>query len=73
MWMENTLLSLDMIFISPDGTVKRIERNTKPLSRNVITSGGPVSHVLELNAGLALQIGLQPGDRIEHRFFVKPD
>lgn len=69
MWMANTILSLDMVFINPDGTVRRIERNTKPFSRDIITSGGPISHVLELNAGTALQINLKEGDRVFHRFF----
>ncbi|MEL7429709.1 MAG: DUF192 domain-containing protein [Pseudomonadota bacterium] len=69
MWMANTILPLDMVFINPDGTVRRIERNTKPFSRDIVTSGGPVSHVLELNAGTALQINLKEGDRIFHRFF----
>ena len=69
MWMANTLISLDMIFIKPDGTVLRIQSNTMPLSRDVITSGGPVSHVLELVAGQAAKMTLMPGDRILHRYF----
>lgn len=69
MWMENTILPLDMIFIKPDGIVHRIERGTTPFSREIISSGGPVSHVLELNAGISLQIGLEPGDELKHRFF----
>ncbi|MEM7068900.1 MAG: DUF192 domain-containing protein [Pseudomonadota bacterium] len=69
MWMENTVLSLDMIFIRPDGTVAKIQTNTIPFSRDIISSGEPVSHVLELNAGLARQINLKPNDRVVHRFF----
>jgi len=69
MWMKNTPLSLDMVFIKPDGTVARIARKTKPFSTDIVASGEPVSHVLELNAGITLQIGLKPGDRIKHRFF----
>ena len=69
MWMKNTILPLDMVFINPDGTVHRIEHNTKPFSLEVISSQGEVSHVLELNAGTTVQIGLKPGDRIVHRFF----
>ena len=70
MWMQNTPLSLDMIFIRPDGSVARVAQRTKPFSTDIISSGEPVSHVLELNAGLAAQIGLQPDDQINHRFFI---
>jgi len=69
MWMENTPMSLDMVFIRSDGKITRIARNTKPYSRDIITSGGPVSNVLELKAGIALQMGLKPGDLVRHRFF----
>jgi len=71
MWMENTPLSLDMIFIRPDGSVARIATDTTPLSRDIISSLEPVSHVLELNAGITRQIGLKAGDKIAHRFFAK--
>ena len=69
MWMKNTPLPLDMVFINPDGTVRKVEHDTTPFSRKIISSGGPVSHVLELNAGIANLIGLKAGDRINHRFF----
>ncbi len=69
MWMKNTPLSLDMLFIKEDGTIARIANNTKPFSTAIISSGEPVSHVLELNAGIAKQIGAKPGDRIMHAFF----
>lgn len=69
MWMENTPLSLDMIFILPTGKVARIESDTQPFSRSIISSSQPVSHVLELNAGMAKYIGLKPGDEITHRLF----
>ncbi len=73
MWMQNTVLSLDMIFIEPNGTVLRVAKNTTPFSRDIISSGGPVSHVLEVNAGIANQIGLKPGDRIIHPDFNDAD
>jgi uncharacterized protein len=69
MWMKNTPLSLDMIFIAPDGAVHRIEERTTPFSEDVISSGEPVTHVLEVRGGVARMIGLKPGDRIEHRSF----
>jgi len=64
MWMRNTYISLDMIFIAPDGTVRRIETNTEPFSTDIIPSGGAVAAVLELNAGEAEKVGLKPGDRV---------
>jgi hypothetical protein len=64
MWMRNTYIPLDMVFISADGRVHRIETNTEPFSTNVIPSGGDVVGVLELNAGQAGKIGLKRGDRV---------
>ena len=64
MWMRNTIIPLDMIFISAGGRVHRIEANTEPFSTDVIPSGGAVAGVLELNAGQAAKIGLKRGDRV---------
>jgi uncharacterized protein len=69
MWMQNTFISLDMIFIRADGTVARVAARTEPLSTRTIPSGEPVLSVLEVNAGVAEQIGLKPGDRVEHPLF----
>ncbi|WP_245409401.1 DUF192 domain-containing protein [Methyloceanibacter sp. wino2] len=64
MWMQNTYIPLDMIFITEQGTVLRIEANTEPFSKTVIDSGGIAEAVLELNAGEAARIGLKPGDQV---------
>ena len=64
MWMRNTVISLDMIFIDAEGRVHRIESNTEPFSTTPIESDGDVVGVLELNAGKAVAIGLRPGDRV---------
>ena len=69
MWMKNTYLPLDMLFIRADGTVARIAADTEPLSTAIIPSGEPVLAVLELNAGTAAKLGLRPGDRVEHALF----
>jgi uncharacterized membrane protein (UPF0127 family) len=69
MWMKNTFISLDMIFIRGNGVVHRIARGTEPFSEDVIASHGDVTAVLEVAAGVADEIGLKPGDRIVHRAF----
>lgn len=72
MWMKNTYISLDMVFIRADGIVHRIEFGTEPFSEAVIASNGPVAAVLELRAGIAPKIGLKPGDRVLHSTFAPP-
>lgn len=64
MWMKNTLIPLDIVFISPAGTVHRIESDTEPFSTALIPSEGAVAAVLELNAGQADKIGLKRGDQV---------
>ena len=64
MWMRNTILSLDMIFIGTDGRVHRIESHTEPFSTDIISSDGTVQGVLEVNAGTANKIGLKVGDEV---------
>lgn len=70
MWMRNTYISLDMIFIRADGIVHRIEAGTEPFSEAVIASHGNVAAVLELKAGIAAKVGLKPGDKVVHRLFT---
>lgn len=69
MWMRNTYIPLDMVFIRADGTVHRIEARTEPLSERIIESGGPVSAVLEIAGGAAERMGLKPGDKVRHPVF----
>src|SRR5215471_19261956 len=64
MWMKNTFIPLDMVFISADGKVHRVESNTEPFSTAIIPSEGDVVGVLELNAGEANKIGLKRGDQV---------
>ena len=64
MWMKNTYVSLDMIFIQSDGRIRRIAENTETESLKIIPSGGPVRAVLEVAAGTARKLGIEPGDRI---------
>ncbi|PLX35310.1 MAG: hypothetical protein C0605_10555 [Hyphomicrobiales bacterium] len=67
MWMKNTLISLDMVFINRAGHVVSIVRDTKPLSLDIISSGRRAWSVLELNAGSAERLSIRPGNRVEHR------
>ena len=69
MWMQNTYISLDMIFIRGDGRILRIAENTEPLSTRIISSGGPVRAVLEVIAGTARKFGIAPGDRVAASIF----
>jgi uncharacterized protein len=71
MWMENTYVPLDMIFIRKDGRILRIAENTEPLSRAIISSGGPVLAVLEVLGGTANKLGLAAGDRVGAPMFAK--
>ncbi len=69
MWMKNTYLPLDMIFIARNGSVTHVVADTEPLSERIISSNGPAFAVLEVNAGIAAKIGLKPGDRVQHPMF----
>ena len=64
MWMKNTFISLDMLFIGADGTIAHIVERTVPLSTNTISSRVEVVGVLELNAGVASRLGLKRGDKV---------
>ena len=69
MWMKDTPLPLDMIFIRTNGTIARIEANTEPYSLTVLSSGEPVIGVLEINAGIAEKLGIRAGDKVIHPLF----
>jgi uncharacterized membrane protein (UPF0127 family) len=71
MWMQNTFIPLDMIFIRADGRIHRIAENTEPHSTRLISSGGPVRGVLEVIAGTARKFGIATGDRVAHSMFSR--
>jgi uncharacterized membrane protein (UPF0127 family) len=68
-WMQNTPSSLDIIFIGVDGRILNIAAHTIPYSTDGIPSAGLTRGVLEIRAGHAAQLGIQPGDRVRHRIF----
>jgi hypothetical protein len=69
MWMRNTYVSLDMIFIRGDGRIQRIAENTQTESDRIIPSGAPVRAVLEVVAGTAKKFGIAAGDRVASPIF----
>lgn len=64
-WMRNTIIPLDIIFISEQKTIVTIQRNTTPFSEKSIPSSAPAKYVLEVNAGLSDKYGWKDGDSIE--------
>jgi len=72
MWMKDTPLSLDLLFLGADGRVLRIEEKAEPLSLRAISSDLPARGVLELAAGSAARLGIRPGDRLVHPAFAPP-
>jgi uncharacterized membrane protein (UPF0127 family) len=69
MWMRNTIASLDMLFINPDGTIRSIAEHTVPQSLATIDSHGPVRATLELAAGTAERLDIRVGDKVLQRIF----
>lgn len=67
MWMKDTYLPLDMLFIARDGKVEVVRENAVPLSEAIIDSHVPVAFVLELNAGTVNRLGIAPGDIVDSR------
>ena len=69
MWMKNTYISLDMIFVRGDGTINRVASDTEPFSEQTVASGGDARAVIEMKAGSAKRLGIKPGDKVEHPAF----
>jgi uncharacterized membrane protein (UPF0127 family) len=70
MWMKDTLIPLDMLFIN-HGAVVRVHKQAVPGSEEVIDSGEPADGVLEIPGGSADALGLAPGDKVEYKFRKK--
>ena len=69
MWMKNTPLSLDMLFVDQGGKIVQIEKATKPYSLDFISSKRPVKAVLELPAGTSDRLEIRTGDFLRHPIF----
>lgn len=68
-WMANTPLSLDLIYIRADGTIAKVAVGAVPFSRRSISSEVPVLSVLEINGGRSIELGIDPGDTVRHALF----
>lgn len=69
MWMKNTLIPLDMLFLDQTGKVVAIARNAVPGSTRSLGPGVPVRAVLEIPGGRARELGIKPGDIVQHPIF----
>ena len=65
-WMRNTLIPLDMVFLSPEGVVTRVHENAVPGDETPIPGGDEVQYVLEINGGLAGRLGIAEGSEARH-------
>ncbi len=68
-WMKNTSVFLDVIFVRADGRILKIEHSAKPYSLRSITSEAPVTAVFEIAGGQANALGIRPGDVVQHNYF----
>lgn len=69
MWMRNTLIPLDMLFVAADGRIHRIHERAVPQSLATIDSRGPVRATIEIQGGTAERLNLRVGDRVIHPIF----
>ena len=69
MWMKNTFIPLDMLFLDKNGFITHLVKETRPLSLEIISSMGNVLGVLELLGGTSEKLGIRIGDRVEHVAF----
>ena len=69
MWMRNTLIPLDMLFVDAHGRIVSIHERAVPQSLDVIAAAAPVRAVIELNGGTAARLGIAPGDKVQHPIF----
>jgi uncharacterized membrane protein (UPF0127 family) len=69
MWMRNTLIPLDMLFVDTHGRIVNIHQRAVPQSLDVIAAAAPVRAVIELNGGTAERLGIEPGDQVVHPIF----
>ena len=69
-WMKNTAIPLDILFVRSNGKILKIEHNAQPYKLRSASSEAIVAAVIELKGGRALELGIQPGDTVDHPFFT---
>lgn len=72
-WMRNTLIELDMLFVDSTGVIQNIHHRAIPLDETPIFGGSDLTHVLEINGGLAKTMGISVGDQLRHPSFSQAD
>lgn len=70
MWMKNTKIPLDILFVDERGFITQIHAKAEPMSETPIYATAPVTAVVEIKGGMAKQLGIKTGDRILHPMFV---
>ncbi len=73
MWMKNTYISLDMLFVRADGTIAALAENTEPFSAQIISVEEPVKGVVELASGTVKRLGIKRDDKVYHKIFQTVD
>ncbi len=69
MWMKNTYIPLDMLFIDSHGRIVCLLAMTRPQSLEILSCPKPVKAVLEIGGGEAADRGIRVGDRVVHELF----
>jgi uncharacterized membrane protein (UPF0127 family) len=70
-WMKDTPISLDLLFVRPDGTISTVAANAVPNSTVEIASAEPITVVIEIGGGLARTLGIAPGDKVRASMFAR--
>ena len=70
-WMKNTAIALDILFVRSNGKILKIEHLHQPYSLRSASSESVVAAVVELRGGRAKELGIRPGDVVQHEFFTK--
>ena len=72
-WMANTIIPLDILYVRANGEIAKIVTGAQPFSRRPMSSDYPVIAVVELNGGRTLELGIEPGDVVHHPLFGNVD
>lgn len=68
-WMKNTAIPLDILFVRSNGQILKIEHMAQPYTLRSASSEAVIAAVVELKGGRALELGIKPGDTVQHPFF----